>query len=97
VSLSFHTEDCTVFLSETSVHSFDPEKARKAIKRDVKIRSSHLFPILEAVPDRPHYRMRPLQWRGLGAVGREARALRLVGAAFRGLPAQLRGLSVRLT
>jgi hypothetical protein len=49
VSLSFHTEDCTVFLSETSVHSFDPEKARKAIKRDVKIRSSHLFPILEAV------------------------------------------------
>jgi hypothetical protein len=49
LSLSIQTEDYIVFLAETSVHSFEPEKARQAIKRDVNIRRSHLFPILEAV------------------------------------------------
>ena len=49
MSLSIQTEDYTVFFAETSVHSMDPEKARQAIKRDAKIRRSHLFPILHAV------------------------------------------------
>ena len=49
MSLSIQTEDFTVFFAETSVQSTDPEKARQAIKRDVKIRRSHLFPILHAV------------------------------------------------
>jgi hypothetical protein len=49
MSLSFQTEDYTVFLAETSVQLTDAEKARQAIKRDVKIRRSHLFAIFDAV------------------------------------------------
>ena len=49
MSITIKTEDYTVLLSEASVHAYEPEKARQAIKRDVKIRCSHLFPLLEAV------------------------------------------------
>ena len=45
----FEIDDCTILLPETSPLPTDPENARQAIKRDVKVRRSHLFPLLDAV------------------------------------------------
>ena len=48
MAISFDAENATVFLPETLVVLTDPEKARQAIKRDVKMRRSHLFPLFDA-------------------------------------------------
>jgi hypothetical protein len=48
MAISFDTENATVLLPETSVILTEPQKARQAIKRDVRMRRSHLFPLFDA-------------------------------------------------
>jgi hypothetical protein len=48
VSITFEIDGALVMLPETHHGVFEPEKARKSIESDRKVRRSHLYPLLDA-------------------------------------------------
>lgn len=48
MNITFEIDGALVMLPETHHVVFEPEKARKIIKSDRKVRRSHLYPLLDA-------------------------------------------------